>query len=76
MSADVSRWYQECERCQCAKGVPSVPGSFVRHLLATRPNEILVLDFTVLEPSRSGFENVLVMTDIFTKYTLAIPTRD
>ncbi|RXN04374.1 Transposon Ty3-I Gag-Pol poly [Labeo rohita] len=28
MSADVSRWYQECERCQCAKGVPSVPGSF------------------------------------------------
>lgn len=46
------------------------------HLLASRPNEILAIDFTVLEPSSSGLENALVMTDIFTKYTLAIPTRD
>ncbi|KAL7870478.1 hypothetical protein SRHO_G00079750 [Serrasalmus rhombeus] len=30
----------------------------------------------VLEPSRSGCENVLVLTDVFSKYTLAIPTRD
>ncbi len=28
----------------------------------------------MLEPSRSG--NVLVMTDIFTKYTLVVSTRD
>ncbi|KAL0194732.1 hypothetical protein M9458_008304, partial [Cirrhinus mrigala] len=76
MSADIARWCQECERCQCAKGFPTAPGSFMGHLLAARPNEILALDFTVLEPSRSGLENVLVMTDIFTKYTLAVPTRD
>lgn len=30
-------------------------------LLASRPNEILVIDFTVLDPSSSGLENVLVM---------------
>lgn len=30
----------------------------------------------MLEPTRSGLENVLVMTDVFTKYTLAVPTRD
>ncbi|KAL0185385.1 hypothetical protein M9458_021082, partial [Cirrhinus mrigala] len=42
----------------------------------TEPNEILAVDFTVLEPSSSGLENVLVMTDVFTKYTLAVPTRD
>lgn len=46
------------------------------HLLASRPNEIMAIDFTLLEPSRSGLENVLVMTDVFTKYTLAVPTRD
>lgn len=46
------------------------------HLLASRPNKILVIDFTVLEPSRSGVENVLVMTDVFSKYTLAVPTQD
>lgn len=46
------------------------------HLLAARPKEILALDFTVLEPSNSGLEDVLVITDIFTKYTLAVPTRN
>lgn len=76
MSADIDRWCHECERCQCAKGVPIPPSSFMGHLLAARPNDIVALDFTVLEPSRSGLENVLVMTDIFTKYTLAVPTRD
>ncbi len=30
----------------------------------------------MLEPSRSGVENVLVITDVFSKYTLAVPTRD
>ncbi|KAL2099270.1 hypothetical protein ACEWY4_005750 [Coilia grayii] len=46
------------------------------HLLASRPNEILAIDFTLLEPSRNGLENVLVLTDVFSKYTQAIPTRD
>ncbi|TWW73497.1 Retrovirus-related Pol polyprotein from transposon 412 [Takifugu flavidus] len=40
------------------------------------PNEIVAIDFTLLEPSRNGLENVLVMTDVFSKYTLAVPTRD
>lgn len=48
----------------------------MRHLLASRPNEILAINFIVLEPSSSGLENVLMMTDIFTKYTLVVPTRD
>lgn len=46
------------------------------HLLASRPNEVLAIDFTILEPSRTGIENVLVMTDVFTKYSMAVPTRD
>lgn len=46
------------------------------HLLALRPNEILAMDSTLLEPSQSGFGNVLVMTDVFSKYTVAVPTQD
>lgn len=76
MSSDIARWCQECERCRCAKGDQPTHASFMGHLLAARPNEILALDFTLLEPSSTGLENVLVMTDIFTKYTLAVPTRD
>ncbi|RXN22039.1 Transposon Ty3-I Gag-Pol poly [Labeo rohita] len=76
MTGEVARWCRECERCQSAKDVQPVASSFMGHLLASRPNEILAVDFTVLEPSSSGLENVLVMTDVFTKYTLAVPTRD
>lgn len=76
MTADVVRWCQECERCQLAKDTRPVAPSFMGHLLAARPNEILALDFTLLEPSASGHENVLVLTDVFSKYTLAVPTRD
>ncbi len=76
MSADIKRWVQECERCQVAKASGSVPHSFMGHLLASEPNEIVAIDFTLLEPSHNGVENVLIMTDVFSKFTVAVPTRD
>lgn len=76
LTSDVVQWCRDCERCQAAKDSQPVAQSFMGHLLASRPNEILAIDFTLLEPSRLGLENVLVMTDVFTKYTLAVPTRD
>ena len=45
-------------------------------LQARRPLEVLAMDFTVLEVGAGGYENVLVMTDVFTKFTQAVPTRD
>ncbi|XP_027133599.1 uncharacterized protein LOC109140921 [Larimichthys crocea] len=76
MSADIKQWVQTCERCQVAKDSGPVPHSFMGHVLASQPNEIVAIDFTLLEPSRNGLENVLVMTDVFSKYTVAVPTRD
>ena len=46
------------------------------HAAAARPLEIVAMDFTQLEKSTSGFEHVLVFTDVFTKYTITIPIRD
>ena len=40
------------------------------HLTATRPLQIVAMDYTVLEPSSDGRENVLVLTDVFTEYTI------
>lgn len=34
------------------------------------------MDFTILEKATDGRKNVLVLTDVFTKFTQAIPTRD
>ncbi|KAI3368495.1 hypothetical protein L3Q82_025508 [Scortum barcoo] len=76
MSSDIKDWVQKCERCQVAKDSGHVPHSFMGHLLASRPNEILAINFTLLEPSCNGFENVLVMMDVFSKFTVAVPTRD
>lgn len=76
MTSDVVSWCQNCERCQVAKNSHRPVRSLMGHVLASKPNEILAMDYTVLEPTRNGVENVLVMTDVFSKYTLAIPTRD
>jgi transposase InsO family protein len=46
------------------------------HILATRPLEIVAMDFTTVGRSADGKENVLIITDVFTKYTIAIPTPD
>lgn len=76
MTSDVKQWCQQCERCQVAKNpAPGLHG-FMGHLLASRPNEILAIDFTTLEPSGNGLENVLVMTDVFSKFSQAVPTWD
>lgn len=76
MSADVKQRAQSFERCQGAKDSGSVSHSYMGQLLATQPNEVVAIDFTQLEPSRNGLESVLVIIDVFSKYTLAVPTRD
>ena len=40
------------------------------------PFLILAIDFTKLEAASGGRENVLVLTDVFSKFTQAIPTRN
>ncbi len=41
--------------------------TYMGHLLASRPNQILAVDCTMLEPSKNRMENVHVMTDVFLK---------
>ena len=45
-------------------------------LVTTVPQNVLTIDFTVLEPASDGRDNVLVITDIFTKFTQAISAKD
>lgn len=44
--------------------------------LASQPLEVVAVDFTTLEPASDGHENVLVVTDVFTKFFQAFPTWD
>ena len=74
MHAEVDAYIAKCHRCQMKSDSRKKPP--MRHLLASRPLEVLAVDFTVLEKGLHGFENVLVMTDVFTKFSQAIPTPD
>ena len=73
---DITAYCRDCERCILAKAVvPQVrvsPG----HLEASRPLELVAIDFTLMERARDGREHLLVVTDVFSKFTQAFPTRD
>ena len=76
LRADVRRWVERCERCAVAKMPHLKTRTPLGRLTASRPLEVVCIDFTVLEPSSDGRENVLVMTDVFTKFTVAVATRN
>lgn len=75
MVQDIERHCSDCPRCTLAKAGKKVHSS-LGSLIARRPLEVLAIDFTVLEKGHGGLENVLVLTDIFTKYTQAVPCKD
>lgn len=76
VDADVRNWIQHCERCTVSKQVMPHVKPKIKSLLAFKPLEIVAVDFTQLEKSSDGRENVLVMTDVFTKFTVAVPTKN
>ena len=75
MSADIEKYCKSCVRCMLARSGHKVQPSLGK-LTATRPLEVVAMDFTVLERGKGGYENVLVVTDVFTKFTQAVPTKD
>jgi hypothetical protein len=76
MEKDVHQWLMRCERCMLAKMPSPQVKSPIASLIAQHQLEIVAMDFTQLEKDSDRTEDVLVMTDVFTKYTVAVPTRD
>ena len=76
MSKDITQHIQNCDRCTRAKSPPRKIVTPMESIVATRPLEIIALDFITVEKSSDNFETILVLTDVFTKFSQAIPTRD
>lgn len=76
MCSDIEKWCKTCERCVLSKALQPKVKTYMGSVKASRPHEILPIDFTVLEPSTDGKENFLVMTDVFSKYTQTVATKD
>jgi hypothetical protein len=75
MIHDIEEHCRNCQRCMLAKAGKKLHPT-MGSLIAKRPLEVLAMDFTVLEPGTNNVENVLVLTDVFTKFTQAIPCKD
>ena len=75
MKENVHDYISSCARCQVSKkgqAAPQPPGQ----LKATQPLEVLALDFLQLDQASNGMTYALVMTDIFSRYSLAFPCHD
>ena len=55
---DVQTWINLCERCTLGKFTAKKMRTPLGRLIATRPLEVVAIDYTVLEPSSDGRENV------------------
>ena len=75
MATFVEKRAKECSRCICRK-TPEKPASKLVPVHATFPMELVCMDYLSLEASAGGFESILVITDHFTRFAQAFPTRN
>ena len=61
--------------CQCLAFKARQPKVPLENIVATHPLELVHLDYLCLEPGKGLEENVLVITDHFTRYAQAYVTR-
>ena len=74
MFQDVSEYVKTCPQCQTAKGDYTDPKTKLGSIIANNPMDLLCIDFTKVDPSKSGKENILVLTDAFSKFSQVFVT--
>lgn len=75
LADDVKNWVKCCE--PCVKRKISIPDRApLVNIRTTQPLELVCIDYLSLEPAKGGVENILVITDHFTRFAHAIPTRN
>ena len=75
MNQFIRNYVQKCGRCICRKA-PQVKSAHLVNITSSAPMELVCIDYLSLERSKGGFENILVITDHFSRYAQAIPTRN
>ena len=73
MQEEATQYVVKCSRCLRRKTTPQVAP--LQPIYVTQPLELVHMDYLSLEPSKGNIENVLVITDHFTRYALAYPSE-
>ena len=76
VATPVRNHIKNCFQCTLIKLPTSAVRPPMRNLLAFQPLERLAIDFLKLDDGKGKVEDVLVMTDSFTKFSIAVPCRD
>ena len=76
MNHDATEYDTNCHRCHVAKGHYTGPHTQQGLLVVNNPLDLLCIDFLKVDPSRDGKENILVLTDAFTKFSQAFVTNN
>ena len=73
MHMDVASYINSCQRCIRRNSQPDVAP--LHNIEATQPLELIHLDYLQIEPSKGNIENVLIVTDHFTRYAQVYPSK-
>ena len=76
MAGQVKQYVKDCAHCRLAKAPGPKPRMPMQHLLAFRPLELVAMDFLKLDRGKGGYEDVLVITDAYTKFSQAVKCPD
>ena len=76
MFADTNHWLSQCKQCLISKGDYTEPKTQQGSLVAHQPLELLCIDFMKADIAKEGKENILVLTDAFSKYSQAFMTNN
>jgi transposase InsO family protein len=75
MTSGIENWVKQCDRCLRRKSATNIRAPLV-NINTTYPLELVCFDFLSLETSKGGYSNILVITDHFSKFAVAVPTRN
>ncbi|CAI5662959.1 unnamed protein product [Oreochromis niloticus] len=75
MAQSIEEKCKKCSRCLMRKALPQKAAP-LQNIQATYPLELVCIDYLSIEPDSRDTRNVLVLTDHFTKFAVAVPTKD
>lgn len=75
MFRDADEWIKGCKNCILKKSPTNIRAPLIS-IETSEALELVCLDYLSLETSKGGYQNSLVITDHFTRYAFALPTRN
>ncbi len=75
MAQEVEQYIKNCGHCVTHK-TPCKKCAPLHHISSNGPLDLVCIDFLSMEPDSKGISNVLVVTDHFTRYAQAFPSRN